>query len=164
MKRSAGLLLYRRKAKGFEVFLVHPGGPFWTKKDDGAWTIPKGLIELGEDPLAAARREFNEETGFAPEGEFLELGVFKQPGGKHVLVWAVEGDCDPAKLTSNEFEMEWPPRSGKHARFPEVDRGGWFSVDEARNKMLIGQRPMLDAFLRHQGEGASGKDKRLAPS
>jgi predicted NUDIX family NTP pyrophosphohydrolase len=164
MKRSAGLLLYRRKAKGFEVFLVHPGGPFWTKKDDGAWTIPKGLIEPGEDPLAAARREFNEETGFAPEGEFLELGVFKQPGGKHVLVWAVEGDCDPAKLTSNEFEMEWPPRSGKHARFPEVDLGGWFTVDEARPKMLIGQRPMLDAFLGHQGEGASGKGKRLVPS
>jgi predicted NUDIX family NTP pyrophosphohydrolase len=152
MKRSAGLLLYRRKAKGFEVFLVHPGGPFWRKKDDGAWTIPKGLIEPDEDPLAAARREFNEETGFEPEGEFNELGAFKQPGGKLVAVWAVEGDCDPAKLTSNEFEMEWPPRSGKRARFPEVDRGGWFSIDEARDKMLIGQRPMLEAFLRRQGE------------
>jgi predicted NUDIX family NTP pyrophosphohydrolase len=152
MKRSAGLLLYRRKAKGFEVFLVHPGGPFWRKKDDGAWTIPKGLIEPDEDPLAAARREFNEETGFEPEGEFNELGAFKQPGGKLVAVWAVEGDCDPAKLTSNELEMEWPPRSGKRARFPEVDRGGWFSIDEARDKMLIGQRPMLEAFLRRQGE------------
>jgi predicted NUDIX family NTP pyrophosphohydrolase len=152
MKRSAGLLLYRRKAKGFEVFLVHPGGPFWRKKDDGAWTIPKGLIELDEEPLAAARREFSEETGFEPEGEFNELGAFKQPGGKLVAVWAVDGDCDPAKLTSNEFEMEWPPRSGKRARFPEVDRGGWFSIDEARDKMLIGQRPILDALLRRQGE------------
>ena len=148
MKRSAGLLLYRRKAKDFEVFLVHPGGPFWRNKDDGAWTVPKGLIEPGEDPLAAARREFSEETGFAPNGDFVELGTFKQPGGKHVLVWAVEGDCNPAKLISNEFEMEWPPRSGKRQRFPEVDRGGWFSIDDAREKMLIGQRPMLDAFLK----------------
>ncbi len=148
MKRSAGLLLYRRKAKDFEVFLVHPGGPFWRNKDDGAWTVPKGLIEPGEDPLAAARREFSEETGFAPNGDFVELGTFKQPGGKHVLVWAVEGDCNPAKLISNEFEMEWPPRSGKRQRFPEVDRGGWFGIDDARGKMLIGQRPMLDAFLK----------------
>jgi predicted NUDIX family NTP pyrophosphohydrolase len=153
MKRSAGLLLYRHNTKGFEVFLVHPGGPFWRKKDDGAWTIPKGLIELDEEPLAAARREFHEETGFAPEGKFNELGTFKQPGGKLIAVWAVEGNCDPAKLASNEFEMEWPPRSGKRARFPEVDRGGWFSVDEARDKMLIGQRPMLEAFLRRQGAG-----------
>jgi predicted NUDIX family NTP pyrophosphohydrolase len=147
MKRSAGLLLYRRKAKDFEVFLVHPGGPFWRNKDDGAWTIPKGLIEPGEDPLAAARREFSEETGFTPDGDFMELGTFRRPGGKHVLVWAVEGDCDPAKLVSNAFEMEWPPRSGKRAQFPEVDRGGWFSIAAAREKMLIGQRPMLDAFL-----------------
>jgi predicted NUDIX family NTP pyrophosphohydrolase len=147
MKRSAGVLLYRRKAKGFEVFLVHPGGPFWRNKDEGAWTIPKGIIEPGEDPLAAARREFGEETGFAVDGEFVELGHFKQPGGKLVAVWAVEGDCDPAKLSSNEFEMEWPPRSGKRARFPEADRGSWFGINDARQKMLIGQRPMLDAFL-----------------
>jgi predicted NUDIX family NTP pyrophosphohydrolase len=146
MKRSAGLLLYRRKGKAFEFFLVHPGGPFWRRRDDGAWTVPKGAIEPGEDPLAAARREFTEETGFAVDGEFVELGDFKQPGGKHVAVWAVQGDCDPAKLTSNEFEMEWPPRSGKRQSFPEVDRGQWFGVDEARGKFLVGQRPILDAF------------------
>jgi predicted NUDIX family NTP pyrophosphohydrolase len=147
MKRSAGLLLYRRHGEDFEFFLVHPGGPFWKNKDDGSWTIPKGMIEPGEDPLAAARREFVEETGFKVGGEFMELGTFKQPGGKHVMVWAVEGDCDPDRLSSNEFEMEWPPRSGKRARFPEVDRGGWFGVAEARDKLLIGQRPMLDRFL-----------------
>jgi predicted NUDIX family NTP pyrophosphohydrolase len=147
MKRSAGILLYRRKADAFEVFLVHPGGPFWKSKDAGAWTIPKGAIEPGEDPLAAARREFAEETGFTVDGAFSEIGDFKQPGGKHVLVWALEGDCDPTKLISNEFEMDWPPRSGKAQRFPEVDRGEWFGVDDARDKLLIGQRPMLDRFL-----------------
>ena len=147
MKRSAGLLLYRRQRKGFEFFLVHPGGPFWKNKDDGAWTIPKGMIEPGEDPLLAARREFAEETGFAIDGDFVELGTFKQPGGKHVLVWAVEGDCDPARLASNEFEMEWPPRSGRKRSFPEVDRGGWFGLAEAEGKMLIGQRPMLERFV-----------------
>jgi predicted NUDIX family NTP pyrophosphohydrolase len=147
MKRSAGLLLYRRKGKAFEFFLVHPGGPFWRRKDAGAWTVPKGAIEQGEDPLAAARREFAEETGFSVDGAFVELGDFKQPGGKHVAVWAVEGDCDPAKLTSNEFEMEWPPRSGKRESFPEVDRGAWFSENEAREKFLIGQRSLLEAFF-----------------
>jgi predicted NUDIX family NTP pyrophosphohydrolase len=147
MKRSAGLLLYRRKANEFEFFLVHPGGPFWKNKDDGAWTIPKGAIEPGEDPLAAARREFAEETGFAIDGEFIELGTFQQPGGKHVLVWALGGDCDPAKLSSNAFEMEWPPRSGRRQSYPEVDRGGWFRLAEAQAKMLIGQRPMLERFL-----------------
>ncbi|MBV9571920.1 MAG: NUDIX domain-containing protein [Alphaproteobacteria bacterium] len=148
MKRSAGILMFRRTGAEFEFFLVHPGGPFWKKKDEGAWTVPKGAIEDGEDPLAAARREFTEETGFSVDGDFVELGTFKQPGGKHVLVWAMEGDCDPAKLTSNDFEMEWPPRSGKRQRFPEVDRGGWFSDAEARDKLLIGQRPLLDAFMK----------------
>jgi predicted NUDIX family NTP pyrophosphohydrolase len=147
MKRSAGILLYRQTDRGLELFLVHPGGPFWNNKDEGAWTIPKGLIEPGETPLAAARREFSEETGFSVNGEVTELGNFKQPGGKHVLVWAAKGNCDPARLSSNEFEMEWPPRSGKRQRFPEADRGGWFSIDEAREKLLIGQRPMLDALL-----------------
>jgi predicted NUDIX family NTP pyrophosphohydrolase len=158
MKRSAGILLYRRKGKSVEVFLVHPGGPFWTKKDDGAWTIPKGAIEPGEDPLAAARREFTEETGFGVDGDFIELGTFKQPGGKHVLVWALEGDCDPKKLVSNEFEMDWPPRSGKRQRFPEVDRGQWFGIARAREKLLTGQRPILDALLdlRHSDRSAKG--------
>lgn len=142
--------MFRRKGQTFEFFLVHPGGPFWKKKDDGAWTIPKGAIEDGEDPLAAARREFTEETGFAVDGDFVELGTFKQPGGKHVLVWTVEGNCDSAKLISNEFEMEWPPRSGKWQRFPEVDRGGWFSEALARGKLLIGQRPMLEKFFELQ--------------
>jgi predicted NUDIX family NTP pyrophosphohydrolase len=149
MKRSAGILLHRRNGKAVEVFLVHPGGPFWKRRDNGAWTVPKGAIESGEEPLDAARREFAEETGFTVDGQFTEIGDFKQPGGKHVLVWAVEGDCDPARLVSNEFEMEWPPHSGKRLRFPEVDRGGWFGVDEAREKLLIGQRPMLDSLLQH---------------
>jgi predicted NUDIX family NTP pyrophosphohydrolase len=147
MKRSAGILLYRRKDTTFEFFLVHPGGPFWKNRDAGAWTVPKGAIEPSEEPLAAARREFAEETGFAVDGEFIDLGSFRQPGGKHVLVWAVDGDCDPAKLASNEFEMDWPPHSGKRQRFPEVDRGGWFGVAEAQEKMLIGQRPMLERFF-----------------
>jgi predicted NUDIX family NTP pyrophosphohydrolase len=147
MKRSAGLLLYRRKAKLFEFFLVHPGGPFWKNKDDGAWTIPKGMIEPDEDPLLAARREFAEETGFEIDGDFVELGSFRQPGGKQVLVWAVAGDCDPVKLASNAFEMEWPPRSGRKQSFPEVDRGGWFTLAEADAKMLIGQRPILERFV-----------------
>ena len=147
MKRSAGILLWRRNGGAFEFFLVHPGGPFWKNRDEGAWTVPKGNIEPDEDPLAAARREFAEETGFTVDGEFVELGSFKQPGGKRVLVWALEGDCDPAKLTSNAFEMDWPPRSGKRQSFPEVDRGGWFGVEEAREKFLIGQRPIVDAFL-----------------
>ncbi len=147
MKRSAGILMYRRKGRTFEFFLVHPGGPFWKNRDAGAWTVPKGAIEPDEDPLAAAKREFAEETGFTVDGEFIELGTFKQPGGKHVLVWAVEGDCEPAKLASNEFEMEWPPHSGKRQCFPEVDRGEWFGVADAQEKMLIGQRPMLERFF-----------------
>jgi predicted NUDIX family NTP pyrophosphohydrolase len=147
MKRSAGVLMYRRRAGGFEFFLVHPGGPFWRNKDAGAWTVPKGMIEPGEEPLAAARREFEEETGFPVGGDFVELGSFRQPGGKDVAVWAVEGDCDPAQLASNSFEMEWPPRSGRRQSFPEVDRGGWFGIAEARDKLLIGQRAMLDRFL-----------------
>jgi predicted NUDIX family NTP pyrophosphohydrolase len=125
---------------------VHPGGPFWAKKDDGAWSIPKGLCSAGEDPLAAARREFQEETGHAVRGPFVPLGIFVQPGGKRVQAWAAEGDLDPALLCSNDFAMEWPPKSGREARFPEVDRGGWFTLPEARRKILKGQRALLDAF------------------
>jgi len=147
MKHSAGILMYRKRKSGIEFFLVHPGGPFWKNKDDGAWTIPKGAVEPGEDPLAAALREFEEETGFRVSGDFVALGSFKQPGGKQVEAFAVQGDCEPAKLISNDFEMEWPRRSGRTQRFPEVDRGGWFTEEEARDKLLIGQRPMLDRFL-----------------
>jgi predicted NUDIX family NTP pyrophosphohydrolase len=140
---SAGLLMYRRKGEDLEVFLVHPGGPFWAKKDEGAWSIPKGLPGKGEALLAAARREFHEETGFAAEGDFRPLGAYKQPGGKIVHAWAVEGDCDPAKLVSNLFEMEWPPKSGRRGRFPEIDRAQWFRPREAREKILRGQQPIL---------------------
>jgi len=145
-KRSAGLLLYRKRAGTLEVFLVHPGGPFWTKKDAGAWTIPKGEIGEDEDPLVAARREMAEETGFSPEGRFIELPPVRQKAGKLVLAWAVEGDCDPAQLRSNLFEMEFPPRSGRMAEFPEVDRGDWFSLGEARGRILEAQMPFLDAL------------------
>lgn len=143
-KRSAGLLMYRRGVAGLAVLLVHPGGPFWAKKDLGAWSIPKGEYATDEEPLAAAQREFTEETGAQPSGEFVPLGEVKQPGGKHVSAWAIEGDFDPAMLASDSFEMEWPPRSGRKRSFPEVDRAEWFSLDEARGKILTGQRPFID--------------------
>lgn len=150
-RRSAGLLLYRRQ-NGVEVFLVHPGGPFWAKKDLGTWSIPKGEYGEGEDPLAAARREFAEETGQSISGRspvsgpFLDLGSVRQPGGKLVSAWAVEGDLDPAPLVSNTCAIEWPPRSGKTIEIPEVDRGAWFTLPEARARILAGQRPFLDAL------------------
>lgn len=145
---SAGLLLYRQRASELQVFLVHPGGPYWASKDEGAWSVPKGLVAPGEAELAGARREFREETGFDADGNGRErdLGVFRQPSGKRVRVWAVEGNCDPARLTSNLFEMEWPPKSGRTARFPEVDRGGWFNRAQALQKIVAGQRPMLEKF------------------
>jgi len=127
-----------------EVFLVHPGGLFWAKKDAGAWSVPKGEYTAGESPLEAARREFTEETGFGSEGPFVELGELKQAGGKVVTAWAFEGDCDPAELVSNTFEMEWPPRSGRMMEFAEIDRGGWFSIVEARENILKGQESFLD--------------------
>jgi predicted NUDIX family NTP pyrophosphohydrolase len=149
---SAGLLLYRGAGTDTEVFLVHPGGPFWAKKDEGAWSIPKGLPDKGEDLLAAAKREFNEETGFAaPDAEYRALGAVKQPGGKTVHAWAVKGDCDPAKLVSDFFEMEWPPRSGKRARFPEIDRARWFRPPNALVKILPGQRPIVMKLLENLG-------------
>jgi predicted NUDIX family NTP pyrophosphohydrolase len=140
---TAGLVMYRRLGEGIEALLVHPGGPFWAKKDEGAWSIPKGIPDAGEDLLTAARREFHEETGFTASGEFAPLGVHKQPGGKIVHAWAFEGDCDPSQLVSNDFEMEWPPRSGRRARFPEVDRAGWFTPRDAMIKILRGQQPIL---------------------
>lgn len=147
---SAGLLLYRRGTAGLEVFLVHPGGPFWSKKDQGAWTVPKGLVAAEEDELACARREFREETGFAIDaGGEQDLGRFRLPSGKSLHVWAVEGDCDPQALTSNSFELEWPPKSGRTVQFPEVDRGGWFDRESALDKITNGQRQLLDKFYNH---------------
>ena len=143
-KKSAGLLMYRRSAGRLEVFLVHPGGPYWANKDDGVWSVPKGEFSEDEEPLAAARREFEEETGFTAVGDFIPLKPLKQSSGKTVYVWAVEGDCDPRTLRSNTFEMEWPPRSGRVCQFPEVDRGEWFSMDEGKRKLVGGQVGFLD--------------------
>jgi predicted NUDIX family NTP pyrophosphohydrolase len=143
MKRSAGLLMYRRRNARLEVFLVHPGGPFWARKDLGAWSICKGEYAEGETPLAAAIREFQEETGFTAQGEFLELGTVQQSGGKIVSAWAFEGDCDPSELISNRCQVEWPPRSGRMIEIPEVDRCGWFSLSEASERILQSQAPFL---------------------
>jgi predicted NUDIX family NTP pyrophosphohydrolase len=144
-KTSAGLLLYRNVDATLEIFLVHPGGPFWVKKDDGAWSIPKGEFDPGEDPLGAAQREFQEETGFTASGPFTALAPIKQPGGKTIHAWAVEGPgLDPTAIRSNTFSLEWPPRSGKSREFPEVDRAAWFPLREARTKILKGQLPLLD--------------------
>jgi len=142
-KKTAGLLLFRDGSGRLEVLLVHPGGPFWAKKDDGAWSIPKGQFEDDEDPLAAARREFEEETGSAPTGDVLPLEPLRQPGGKCVYAWAVRGDFDPGTLKSNTFTMEWPPRSGRQQEFPEVDRAAWFAIEEAERKILRGQVALL---------------------
>lgn len=136
--------MYRRTTDELEVFLVHPGGPLWANKDKGAWTIPKGEYETDEDPLVAARREFEEETGFQAGGEFLELGTIKQKSGKAVTAWAFKGDCDPSRLTSNTCEIEWPPRSGRRLEIPEVDRGRWFTIEEARKSIREEQRPLVD--------------------
>jgi predicted NUDIX family NTP pyrophosphohydrolase len=143
-KRSAGLLMYRRRDGQVEVFLVHPGGPFWAKKDLGAWSICKGEYAESELPLEAAKREFQEETGFTAQGSFLELGVVQQASGKLVTAWAFEGECDPGKLVSNHCQVEWPPRSGRMIEIPEVDRGGWFSIEAARERILKAQEPFLD--------------------
>ncbi len=143
-KTSAGILLYRRKDNVLRVFLVHPGGPFFVNKDEGAWSVPKGELEEGEDPLAAARREFEEETGCALVGTFVPLTPIKQKGGKIVLAWAMEGDCDAEAIKSNTFALEWPPRSGKVQDFPEVDQAGWFTVDEAKKKINSAQAALVD--------------------
>jgi len=142
-KRSAGILMFRRRGGEIEVLLMHPGGPFWAKKDASAWSIPKGEYAQGEDALAVAKREFEEETGARPEGKFLPLGEVVQAGGKIVTAWALEGDFDPATLTSNRFELEWPPKSGREVSFPEVDRAQWFSPAEAQQKILAAQREFM---------------------
>lgn len=145
---SAGILLYRRQGSRPEVLLVHPGGPLWARKDSGAWSIPKGEPDRGEDLLEAARREFKEETGQGVDGVFTGLTPVRQAGGKVVHAWAVEGDFDPAALVSNTFSMEWPPRSGRTATFAEIDRAAWFELDEAGRRIVTGQRPLLDELAR----------------
>ena len=143
-KKSAGLLMYRRPRGGLEVFLVHPGGPFWQKKDAGSWSVPKGEYRPGEDPIEVAKREFQEETGFKASGEFVPLTPRKQPSGKVITAWAFEGDCDASAIESNTFLMEWPPRSGRQQEFPEVDRAGWFSISAAKKKIIKGQSGFLE--------------------
>ena len=152
-KQSAGLLMYRERPEGAEVFLVHPGGPFWAKKDQGAWTIPKGEYEADEEPLTAAQREFHEETGCIATPPFLDLGSIRQKSGKVVIAWAFAGELDPANLISNTCEVEWPPRSGRRLEIPEVDRGLWFSMEEAHRRIRQEQAALLDAL-----------SARLAPS
>jgi predicted NUDIX family NTP pyrophosphohydrolase len=143
--RSAGLVLYRQRDRRLEVLLVHPGGPFWQKKDDAAWSIPKGELTENEDGMEVARREFQEELGSAaPNGEAIPLGEVRQAGGKVVSAWALPGDLDVTRMTSNTFEIEWPPHSGKMQQFPEVDRAGWFDLDTARRKLLPAQRAFID--------------------
>jgi predicted NUDIX family NTP pyrophosphohydrolase len=146
-KQAAGILLYRRGPTGLEVLLAHPGGPLWARKDYGAWTLPKGQFTDGEAPLDAAKREFEEEMGSKPSGHFQPLGTVKQPSGKVIHAWAAESDFDAGSVKSNLFSMEWPPRSGMTGEFPEVDRAGWFSIAEARHKILKGQAPFLDRLL-----------------
>jgi predicted NUDIX family NTP pyrophosphohydrolase len=140
--------MYRRRSGTLEVLLAHPGGPFWARRDEASWTLPKGAVDLGEDPLAAAQREFLEETGFTATPPFHPLGELKQRSGKRITAWAFEGDADPALLHSNLFEMEWPPRSGRMRSFPEVDRIAWFEPAEAKHKLIAGQAPFVDALER----------------
>jgi predicted NUDIX family NTP pyrophosphohydrolase len=146
-KTSAGLLLFRETAGGLEVLLVHPGGPFFARSDAGAWSIPKGEVEAGEDLLAAARRELSEETGFGAEGDAIPLGEIRQPGGKVVHAFGVRGDADPGRLASNTFELEWPRGSGRRRAFPEVDRAAWFAPEEARRRVLPAQVPLIDRLV-----------------
>ena len=151
VKRSAGLLLFRESAAGLEVLLVHPGGPFWAKKDDGAWSIPKGEFGDDEEALTAAKREFEEEMGAPPAGDFIPLEPLRQPGGKLVIAWALQADFDTSGLKSNMFSMEWPPKSGRQQEFPEIDRAGWFPIEAARTKILKGQAGLLDQLLDRRG-------------
>jgi predicted NUDIX family NTP pyrophosphohydrolase len=146
-RKSAGLLMYRRRDRDVEVLLIHPGGPFWARKDEGAWSIPKGEF-TDEEPLDAAKREFQEETGFPVGGDFLPLAPIQQAGGKTVYAWAVAGDCDAEAIRSNTFTMEWPPHSGRWKTYPEADRAAWFSLPRAREKILKSQQPLLDELER----------------
>ena len=151
-KLSAGILLYRHRRDVLEVFLVHPGGPYWATKDAGAWSVPKGEYGEGDDPLSAARREFAEETGMiAPEGDLMALSDLKQASGKIVKVWALHGDCDAVSVRSNKFSLEWPPRSGVIQQFPEIDRAEWFPIEVARTKILKGQAGFLEELASSMG-------------
>ena len=152
-KTSAGLLMYRRQEGSLQVFLVHPGGPFWAKKDEGVWSIPKGEIRAGEDLLDVAKREFQEETGLEAAGPFMALSPIKQKSGKVVHAWAFEGDCDPATITSNIFTMEWPPKSGQQLEFPEVDRAEFFDIPTATRKINPAQIALLDELEAMLGQG-----------
>jgi predicted NUDIX family NTP pyrophosphohydrolase len=147
-KKAAGILLYRRKGSSLEVFLIHPGGPFWANKDESSWSIPKGEFLENEDPLTAAKREFQEETGFSVEGPFASIGFIKQSSGKTVQAWACEGDLDASAIQSNSFQIEWPPRSGKYQEFPEADRAEWLPIALARKKILKVQLPLLEKLER----------------
>jgi predicted NUDIX family NTP pyrophosphohydrolase len=151
-KQSAGLLLFRKVVRAHEVFLVHPGGPFWSKKDEAVWTIPKGEFEEDEEALAAAQREFNEETSFTAKGPFIELGSIRQKSGQIVYAWAFEGDCEASALVSNTCEIEWPPRSGQKITIPEIDRGGWFKPEDAEIYLRKEQHPLLDRLKEHLQE------------
>jgi len=156
-KRSAGILAYRRRHGLLEVFLVHPGGPYWVAKDEGAWSIPKGEYSPEEEPLTAAQREFREETGLPLTGQFSALPAVRQASGKEVLAWAVEvADLDPSKLRSNHFTIEWPPHSGVQRQFPEVDRASWFTLAEAEAKLIAGQRPLLKSLTDAIGRDMGG--------
>ena len=144
MRKSAGIVLYRNQNQAMEVFLVHPGGPYWAGKEEGAWSIPKGEFAEGEDPLATAQREFREETGSEIKGNFIDLGTVKQKGGKLVYAWATEGDLDARAIKSNTFKQEWPYKSGKWNTYPEVDKAGWFSIEQAKIKLNPAQFTLLE--------------------
>lgn len=150
-KKSAGLIMYRFKDSGLQILLVHPGGPFWSKKDDASWSIPKGEYTDEEDPFDVAKREFNEETGYEANGHFIPLTPIKQPSKKIISAWAFEGDCDASNIKSNTFTMEWPPHSGKQAEFPEIDRAGWFPVPVAKKKLLKGQIGFIHQLIEKIG-------------
>jgi predicted NUDIX family NTP pyrophosphohydrolase len=156
-KLSAGILMFRKEGSTLQLFLVHPGGPFWRNKDAGAWSIPKGEYEEGEDPHEAAKREFREETGIEADGKFLPLGEIKQPSGKLITAWALEGDCSPSAVRSNLFSMEWPPKSGRQQEFPEIDRADWFSVSEAKKRIVKGQIGFIDRIVALTSANARGQ-------
>ena len=159
-KKSAGLLLFREASGRLEVLLVHPGGPFWAKKDEGAWSIPKGEFEDNEDPLSAAKREFAEETGLTLDGDVIPLEPLRQPSGKVIYAWAMKHDVDLTGLKSNTFSMEWPPRSGHYQEFPEIDRAAWFTIETASEKLLKGQTPLLSQLQRRVGGPCQLREKR----